>query len=230
MNSTVRLVTFNLTFYLSALVLPVFYQITTSSRSSMAIHVNSAHTTKPDALATSQMQQSQLRYAGFTPNDEKCNWEAREIGEWLGMIINTITMCFQIPPSKIKKSKLLLKSASHLPKYCTRSWFHQFLTACSRICDPTFHKAFCHHDATSRMGSHNYSNHRLASRVPLLHGIQTLKLWKVLILNRQLQHMALCIQMPVGRLRRLYRLPGLRRLTCEQVLPACNESLQQSWG
>ena len=90
-----------------------------------------------DGIAASQIQQSDLRYAGFTPNDEKCNWEQRQIGEWLSMIINNITMCFMIPWSKIKKSKLLLnrilaiKSASHLSRYCTRSWFHQFLSACT---------------------------------------------------------------------------------------------------
>ena len=128
-----------------------------------------------DGIAASQIQQSDLRYAGFTPNVEKCNWEPRQIGEWLSMIINNITMCFMIPPSKIKKSKLLLnrilaiKSACHLSRYCTRNWFHQFLSACSRICDPTFHKAnaFCHH-AASRMGTHSYSNPGLAWRVPFL--------------------------------------------------------------
>ena len=41
----------------------------------------------------------------FKTNDEKCHWQPMQIGEWLGMIINTVKFQFQIPPRKIEKVK-----------------------------------------------------------------------------------------------------------------------------
>ncbi len=54
------------------------------------------------------MWSQQDLHIGFTPNIEKCDWEPRQIGEWLDMLINTIRMCFKIPSKKIAKTKSLI--------------------------------------------------------------------------------------------------------------------------
>ena len=69
----------------------------------------SGHPTKCDAYAASKIQQKDLFDAGLTANPEKCDWKPRQKGEWLGMLINTVNMRFEIPPSKIIKSKTLVK-------------------------------------------------------------------------------------------------------------------------
>ena len=68
----------------------------------------SGHGTKVDASAASLIQQKDLLSAGFTPNAAKCDWEPRQLGEWLGILINTIRMCFQISPRKIAKTKFII--------------------------------------------------------------------------------------------------------------------------
>ena len=43
--------------------------------------------------------------SSFTKNDGKCHWQPMQIGEWLGLIINTVNFHFEIPPRKIEKIK-----------------------------------------------------------------------------------------------------------------------------
>ena len=77
----------------------------------------SGHGTKVDASAASLIQQQDLLSAGFTPNAAKCDWEPCQLGEWLGMLMNTIRMCFQISPRKIAKSKSIIShmlSSNHV--------------------------------------------------------------------------------------------------------------------
>ena len=54
------------------------------------------------ARAASNIQRSDLASAGFVTNEEKSNWEPVQIGEWLGFLINTIWLTFQIPPKKLE--------------------------------------------------------------------------------------------------------------------------------
>ena len=58
-----------------------------------------------DASAASIIQKKDLSCSGLKTNEEKCHWEPMQIGEWLGMIINTINFQFEIPPRKIEKVK-----------------------------------------------------------------------------------------------------------------------------
>ena len=43
-------------------------------------------------------------------NEDKSYWDPVQIGEWLGFVINTIAMTFQIPEAKVRKLKSLLSS------------------------------------------------------------------------------------------------------------------------
>ena len=65
----------------------------------------SGHNSRTDASAASIIQKNDLSLSGFTSNEEKCHWAPMQIGEWLGMIINTVKFQFQIPPRKIEKVK-----------------------------------------------------------------------------------------------------------------------------
>ena len=64
------------------------------------------------------VHQKDLDSSGFVVNQEKSNWLPRRIGEWLGLIINTIQMVFQVPASKTSKLKKLLGDAI-LTRKCT---------------------------------------------------------------------------------------------------------------
>ena len=68
----------------------------------------SGHERKLDAIAASAIQQADLKNSGLTSNQDKCDWIPRQLGEWLGFIIDTVNMRFQVPESKIKKCKLLI--------------------------------------------------------------------------------------------------------------------------
>ena len=50
---------------------------------------------------------------GFGSQPDQCSahWDPVQIGEWLGFMINTIAMPFQIPEAKVRKLKSLLSSA-----------------------------------------------------------------------------------------------------------------------
>ena len=61
------------------------------------------------ARAASNIQRSDLASAGFVTNEEKSNWEPVQIGEWLGFLINTIRLTFQIPPKKLEKLRSSLE-------------------------------------------------------------------------------------------------------------------------
>ena len=55
------------------------------------------------AKAASNIQRNDLVSAGFVTNEEKSHWEPVQIGEWLGFLINTIKLTFQIPEKKVNK-------------------------------------------------------------------------------------------------------------------------------
>ena len=42
------------------------------------------------------IQRKDLLASGFVINDQKSHWTPRQIGEWLGFIINTIKMKFRV--------------------------------------------------------------------------------------------------------------------------------------
>ena len=44
-------------------------------------------------------------------NEDKSHWDPVQIGQWLGLVINTIAITFQIPEAKVQKLKSLLSSA-----------------------------------------------------------------------------------------------------------------------
>ena len=65
----------------------------------------SGHKSRLDAFAASTIQKRDLLLAGLKTNDEKSHWEPMQIGEWLGLIINTVNFHFEIPPRKLEKVK-----------------------------------------------------------------------------------------------------------------------------
>ena len=71
----------------------------------------SGHYSRTDASAASIIQKNDLCLSGFSSNEEKCHWAPMQIGEWLGMIINTVKFQFQIPPRKIEKVKKSIECA-----------------------------------------------------------------------------------------------------------------------
>ena len=66
---------------------------------------------KLSAQAASALQRKELRASGLVSNDEKSNWDPAQAGEWLGFIINTISMKFALPEKKVSKLKAILQSA-----------------------------------------------------------------------------------------------------------------------
>ena len=50
-----------------------------------------------DALSASKLAGSDLQLSGCKSNEKKSNWEPRQLGEWLGIIVDTIRMLFIIP-------------------------------------------------------------------------------------------------------------------------------------
>ena len=51
----------------------------------------------------SAIQRADLSNSGLKANESKLHWEPMQVGEWLGFIINTIQMTFQVPQRKLDK-------------------------------------------------------------------------------------------------------------------------------
>ena len=63
------------------------------------------------ARAASLIQRSDLASSDFIPSESKSYWDPVQVGEWLGFLINTIQLIFQIPEAKLAKLKRSLKSS-----------------------------------------------------------------------------------------------------------------------
>ena len=63
------------------------------------------------AQAASIIQRKDLGSSGFVVNEDKSCWSPRQIGKWVGFVINTILMKFQVPDKKVAKLKTILDSA-----------------------------------------------------------------------------------------------------------------------
>ena len=72
---------------------------------------------------TSIIQRKDLSAAGLLCNERKSHWNPMQIGKWLGLIINTISMQFSLPHKKVDKPKALLSTALS-NGYCS----YRFLT------------------------------------------------------------------------------------------------------
>ena len=68
----------------------------------------SSHADKLSAIAASTIQSQDLKSSGLMCNEEKSHWAPTQIGEWLGFIINTISMEFHVPDKKLTKLKDML--------------------------------------------------------------------------------------------------------------------------
>ena len=66
---------------------------------------------KCSVQAASMIQRKDLRASGFVVNEQKSQWTPRQIGEWLGFIINIIKMQFQNSETKVAKFKAQLNAA-----------------------------------------------------------------------------------------------------------------------
>ena len=60
-----------------------------------------------DAQCASKLVRSDLQLSGWKAN-KMSNWELHQLGEWLGIIVDTIQMLFIVPEKKIVKLKSVL--------------------------------------------------------------------------------------------------------------------------
>ena len=63
------------------------------------------------AFAAAFIQRKDLASSGLLVNEEKSHWVPMQVGEWLGFVIDTISMTFRLPEKKVCKLKRLLNSA-----------------------------------------------------------------------------------------------------------------------
>ena len=64
---------------------------------------------RTSAKAASIIQRKDLLSSGLKVNEAKSDWEPRQLGQWLGIIINTIQMPFQVPSSKLERLKSAIR-------------------------------------------------------------------------------------------------------------------------
>ena len=69
--------------------------------------------TLSDAQSASTSVRFDMQHSGWKYNEKKSNWEPRQLGEWLGIVIDTIRMLFVIPEKKIVKLKSVLTGLIH---------------------------------------------------------------------------------------------------------------------
>ena len=64
------------------------------------VYLDDGFGSQPDkcsAAGAAIIQKKELDSSGLLVNEEKCHWFPMQIGEWLGFVINSIAMIFQIP-------------------------------------------------------------------------------------------------------------------------------------
>ena len=77
---------------------------------------------RTSAVAAVFIQRKELDSSGLLVNEEKSHWVPMQVGEWLGFVINTISMAFWIPEKKICKLKRLLNSSIQNKSSSYREW------------------------------------------------------------------------------------------------------------
>ena len=70
------------------------------------------------AKAASLIQKKDLALSGLKVNALKSVWEPRQIGEWLGFIISTFRMVYQVLPKKIESLKRKITSILYSCNVC----------------------------------------------------------------------------------------------------------------
>ena len=61
-----------------------------------------------DAQCASKLVRSDLQLSGWKANEKKPSWEPRQLGKWLGIIVDTVWMLFVVRGKKILKLKSVL--------------------------------------------------------------------------------------------------------------------------
>ena len=82
------------------------------------IYIDDGISGAPDlitAKAASFIERKDLALSGLKENEKKSVWEPMQIGQWLGIIIDTIKMNFQVPSKKIDKLKHAITNALSSP-------------------------------------------------------------------------------------------------------------------
>lgn len=78
------------------------------------IYLDDSFGSQPDRHSTkaaSFIQCKELSLSGLLCNEEKSHWTPMQIGEWLGFMIDSISVSFWIPEKKVPNLKGLLDSA-----------------------------------------------------------------------------------------------------------------------
>ena len=70
------------------------------------------------AKAASLIQKKDLALSGLKVNASKSVWKPRQTGGWLGFIISTIRMVYQVLPKKIESLKKKITSISYSCNVC----------------------------------------------------------------------------------------------------------------
>ena len=85
----------------------------TASQNVSFVYIDGSLGSLPDDCspeAASIIQRKDLRSSWFVFNEDKSCWLPRQIGEWLGFLVNTILIQFQVPDKKVAKLKTILDS------------------------------------------------------------------------------------------------------------------------
>ena len=61
-----------------------------------------------DAQSASKLVRPDLQLSGWKSNEKTSNWEPSQLGEWLGIIVDTTRMLFIVPEKNIVKLKSVL--------------------------------------------------------------------------------------------------------------------------
>ena len=69
--------------------------------------------TLSDAQSASTLVRFDLQHSGWKCNEKKSNWEPRQLGEWLGIVVDTIRMLFVIPEKTMVQLKSVLTGLIH---------------------------------------------------------------------------------------------------------------------
>ena len=73
-----------------------------------------------DAQCASKLVRSDLQLSGWKANEKKSNWEPRQLGKWLGLIVDTVRMLFIVLEKKIVKLKSVLTGLDEFPNLWVR--------------------------------------------------------------------------------------------------------------
>ena len=152
-----------------------------------------------------------LESLGFKLNRDKCEWEPKQIIEFLGFLVNSLSMTISLPQSKVqqiqKECRTLLKRRVTTPTQLAR------LIGMMTACIPAVAQAPLHYRALQRLRNRSLVNKKYDHHMNIDHGSNQGLVWWI----HHLQHHNGSHQ----PLRAQSSLPSLEVLCCEEIRPSC---------